>query len=51
MEIAMKRVTWNDIVVALSLVHLGQQLGTESTLARAVFDVTTIVVSFFARVS
>jgi small basic protein len=51
MENGMKRVTWNDIVVALSLVHLGQQLGTESTLARAVFDIATIVVSFFARVS
>jgi hypothetical protein len=51
MDNGMKRVTWNDIVVALSLVHLGQQLGTESTLARAVFDIATIVVSFFARVS
>jgi hypothetical protein len=42
-----KRVTWNDAMVCLTLVHLGQQLGTESTLARAVFDIATIIASFF----
>lgn len=47
----MKRLTWNDAVVALTLVHLGQQLGTESALARAVFDIATIVASFFGRIS
>ena len=47
----MSRVSWNDAVVALTLVHLGQQLGTESALAQAVFDIATIVVSFFGRVS
>jgi len=47
----MIRVSWNDAVVALTLVHLGQQLGTESALARAVFDIATIVTSFFARIS
>ena len=47
----MNRVTWNDAMVALSLVHLGQMLGTESNLARAVFDVATIVASFFGRLS
>jgi small basic protein len=51
MENAVKRVTWNDAVVALTLVHLGQQLGTESTLARAVFDIATLVASFFGRIS
>lgn len=47
----MSRVSWNDAVVALTLVHLGQQLGTESAIARAVFDIATIVASFFNRVS
>jgi hypothetical protein len=51
MENAMKRVTWNDAMVGLTLVHLGQQLGTETTLARAVFDIATIVASFFVRIS
>jgi hypothetical protein len=40
--------TWNDVVVALTLVHLGQQLGTQSPVARAVFDLVTIAASFFA---
>jgi len=47
----MSRVSWNDAVVALTLVHLGQQLGTESVIARAVFDIATIVTSFLGRIS
>jgi len=35
-------------VVALTLVHLGQQLGTQTPVARAVFDVVTLLNSFFA---
>jgi hypothetical protein len=42
------RLTWNDAVVALTLVHLGQQLGTQTPVARAVFDVVTLLNSFFA---
>jgi hypothetical protein len=37
---------WNEWIAALSLVHLGQQLGTEGPLARAVFDVGSLVISF-----
>jgi small basic protein len=51
MENVMSRVSWNDLVVALTLVHLGQQLGTQSALARAVFDIATIVASFFGRIT
>jgi len=43
-----KRLTWNDAVVALTLVHLGQQLGTQTPVARAVFDLVTVLTSFFA---
>ena len=32
-------VRWNAIIQALVLVRLGQELGTESALARAVHDV------------
>jgi small basic protein len=43
-----KRLKWNDAVIALTLVHLGQQLGTQTPLARAVFDLVTLLNSFFA---
>lgn len=46
----MKRVTWNDALVALTLVNVGQQLGTDSELARAVFDFVTIIACFFKPV-
>jgi len=40
----MKRLTWNAIIQALVLVRLGQELGTETPLARAVHDfVTTLL--------
>jgi hypothetical protein len=31
------RIDWNDLVRALVLVRLGQELGSDSQLARAVF--------------
>ena len=42
----MRFASWNDWIVALSLVRLGQQLGTESPLARAVFDLGSLALSF-----
>lgn len=33
------------VIRALVLVRLGQELGTDSTLARAVHDLATIVIS------
>jgi len=41
----MTRLNWNAIIQALVLVRLGQELGTESQLARAVHE---IVSSFLA---
>lgn len=41
----MTRLNWNAIIQALVLIRLGQELGTESQLARAVHDV---VASFLA---
>lgn len=35
------------VIRALVLVRLGQELGTDSTLARAVHDLATIVISAF----
>lgn len=36
------RRTWNDLLTALILVRLGQELGTDSTLARAVHDLAEL---------
>ena len=41
----MTRLNWNAIIQALVLIRLGQELGTESQLARAVHE---IVSSFLA---
>jgi len=38
---------WNDWITALSLVHLGQQLGTETPAAQAVFDLVSVISVFF----
>jgi hypothetical protein len=45
-EDQMRIAGWNEWIAALSLVHLGQQLGTEGPLARAVFDLGSLVISF-----
>lgn len=47
----MKRITWDNLLVSLTLVHLGQQLGSDTKLARAVFEVCSVFVSFFNRIS
>ena len=47
----MKRMTLNDVLVGLTLVHFGQQLGSESRLAASVFDIISAVVSLLARIS
>ena len=38
-ELDMRRIDWNAWITALTLVHLGQQLGTDSKLSRAIFDI------------
>ena len=35
----MNRLNWNSLIQALVLVRIGQELGTESRLARAIHDV------------
>lgn len=47
----MRRITWNDLLVGLTLVHLGQQMGSDSKVARAVFDLCTAVGSLLGRIS
>ena len=38
----MPRINWNNLTTALVLVRLGQELGSDSPLARAVFAVAEI---------
>jgi hypothetical protein len=38
----MRRIDWNGLTTALVLVRLGQELGTDSPLARAVFSLAEI---------
>ena len=47
----MGRITWNDLLVGLTLVRIGQELGSETPLARAVFEITSVIASFFDLVS
>ena len=47
----MRRVTWNDLLVGLTLVHLGQQLGSDGRLSRACFEIVSALIPFFARIS
>lgn len=42
----MPRLNWSSLVHALVLVRLGQELGTDSRLARAVHDIIEAVVAF-----
>jgi hypothetical protein len=42
----MIRPNWSSIVHSLVLIRLGQELGSDSRLARAIHDVIEIVVTF-----
>lgn len=42
----MRRARWNDWLMAASLIRLGQELGHDSRLARAVADLITLAFSF-----
>lgn len=39
----MNRIRWNSILQALVLVRLGQELGTDSRLARMVHDAINLI--------
>jgi hypothetical protein len=41
----MNGLNWNSLIQALVLVRIGQELGTESRLARAIHDVMRALVS------
>lgn len=43
----MRRIEWNQLMTALVLVRLGQELGTDSRLARTIHDVIYLVVSIW----
>ena len=45
MEGDMNGLNWNTLIQALVLVRIGQELGTESRLARAIHDVVHALVS------
>jgi hypothetical protein len=42
----MRSLNWSSLVHSLVLIRLGQELGTDSRLARAIHDVIEIVVAF-----
>jgi len=41
----MKRFNWNAIIQSLVLIRLGQELGTESQVAKAVHDLVTTLLA------
>ena len=41
----MRRIDWDGMIRALTLIHIGQQLGTESKLSHAVFSLGDLLVS------
>jgi hypothetical protein len=41
----MKRFNWNAVLQSLVLVRLGQELGTESQVARAIHELVTAVLA------
>jgi len=42
----MPRLNWSSLVHTLVLIRLGQELGTDSRLSRAVHDLIELVVAF-----
>jgi hypothetical protein len=48
MEDAMRRITWNNLLTGLTLVRLGQELGTDGPMPRAVADLVSISISFLS---
>lgn len=40
------RITWNNLLTGLTLVRLGQELGTDGPLPRAIADLVVISFSF-----
>jgi len=49
MEDVVNRVDWNRWLMALALVKVGQDLGSDSTLARSVHDLLSIVLALAVK--
>lgn len=45
----MKRIRWNDLLVAASLIRIGQELGMDSALARSVYGIVSAILSVSAH--
>jgi hypothetical protein len=45
------RMTWNNLLTSLTLVRLGQELGTDGPLPRAIADLVSISFSFLAALA
>jgi hypothetical protein len=43
------RIDWNRWLTALALVKVGQDLGSDSTLARSVHDLVSIVLALYLK--
>jgi hypothetical protein len=43
----MRRIDWDQMIRALALVHMGQQLGTDSKLSQAVYCVGELLLSIW----
>lgn len=41
----MERIRWNDLLVAASLIRIGQELGMDSALARSVYGLVSAILS------
>jgi hypothetical protein len=41
----MRRIQWNQLMTALVLVRIGQELGTDSRLSRAIYELFVAVAS------
>ncbi len=44
----MRRMTWNNMLTGLTLVRLGQELGTDSPASRAFADLVLLSISFLS---
>ena len=43
----MKRIDWDKLMNALVLIRIGQELGTDSRMARTIHDLVQLVVSIW----
>jgi hypothetical protein len=50
MEDAM-RMTWNNLLTSLTLVRLGQELGTDGPLPKAIYELVSISFSFLTALA